>query len=41
MEKNIFTMAREVDRLRGELATMERKVHGAYTGWLFYGAPVF
>ena len=41
MEKNIFTMAREVDRLRGELVTMERKLHGAYTGWLVYGASVF
>lgn len=30
MEKNAFTMAREVERLRTELMSMERRLHGAY-----------
>ena len=32
MEKNNFTMAREIDKLRAELMNMERKLHNAYPG---------
>lgn len=30
MEKNTFTLTREVERLRAELMSMERRLHGAY-----------
>lgn len=32
MEKNTFTLTREVERLRAELMSMERRLHGAYPG---------
>jgi hypothetical protein len=36
MEKDTFSKARELDKLRAELMAMERKLHGANLGVFSY-----
>jgi hypothetical protein len=34
MEKNLLSMAREVEKLRAQLATADKRVHGNHSLWI-------